>query len=125
MTEPERILVVDDDDDIRELLQLVLRARGYDVALARDGLDALHHLATHEPPALILLDLMMPQLDGAKLLEALRKDRRLADVPVVILSGDHTACRMPETASAAMCLVKPVDLHELFDVVQRTASHAH
>jgi DNA-binding response OmpR family regulator len=79
----ERILVVEDDPDTGELLQMIIRAEGFYVALARDGEAALASLAAH-PPDLILLDLMLPQMDG---FEVCRRLRLATRVPVIMVTA--------------------------------------
>lgn len=81
-----RVLVVEDDPSVRGLLHTLLAAEGYDVVTASDGLAGLVKVtATH--PALVLLDLMMPDLGGVRVLEELRADPELADIPVVVVTG--------------------------------------
>src|SRR5215467_5460683 len=83
MTETHpRILVVDDDEDIRELLKIFLEADGYQVRLAADGLEAWQHLENGSGPALILLDLMMPRMDGEQFLRKIRCSN-FAGTPVI------------------------------------------
>lgn len=81
------ILVVEDDSDIRETLQQVLELEGYRVATAANGHEGLAALETGERPSLILLDLMMPVMSGAEMLDHLRTDERLADIPVVVVTA--------------------------------------
>ncbi len=81
-----KILVVDDEDDILHFLELVLREKGYDVATASGGHEALTK-AQLEQPNLILLDIMMPQMDGWEVLKLLRVDEETADIPVAMLSA--------------------------------------
>ena len=81
-----RILVVEDDPSVRGLLQTLLSAEGYDVVTASDGLAGLVK-ATSSPPALVLLDLMMPDLGGVRVLEEMRDDPELADIPVIVVTG--------------------------------------
>jgi PAS domain S-box-containing protein len=81
-----RLLVVDDNADLREYMSRILRAAGHDVRLATDGQAALE-AARAEPPDLVLSDVMMPRLDGFGLLRALRADPDLRDTPVLILSA--------------------------------------
>lgn len=80
------VLVVEDDPSVRGLLQTLLDAEGYDVATASDGLAGLVK-ASNRRPALILLDLMMPDLGGIRVLEELRSDPLLADIPVIVVTG--------------------------------------
>lgn len=84
------VLVVEDDPSVRGLLQTLLTAEGYDVATASDGLAGLVKASSHRP-ALILLDLMMPDLGGIRVLEELRGDPSLADVPVIVVTGKTEA----------------------------------
>jgi len=80
------VLVVEDDPSVRGLLHTLLTAEGYEVAVASDGLAGLVK-ASSMRPAVILLDLMMPDLGGIRVLEELRGDPVLADVPVVVVTG--------------------------------------
>jgi DNA-binding response OmpR family regulator len=81
-----RVLVVEDDPSVRGLLHTLLSAEGYDVATASDGLAGLVK-ATANHPALVLLDLMMPDLGGVRVLEELRDDPELMDIPVIVVTG--------------------------------------
>lgn len=110
MTLRAKILVVEDDDDLREAVASSLARLGVDVDQARDGLEGLAHLAEDRaPPSAILLDLIMPRLGGEGFLEALRAEPRLASIPVITMSGGpHRAD--PRVASR---LTKPFDIEEL------------
>ena len=81
-----QVLVVEDDPSVRGLLHTLLSAEGYDVATASDGLSGLVKV-TASKPALVLLDLMMPDLGGVRVLEELRDDPELADIPVIVVTG--------------------------------------
>ena len=81
-----RVLVVEDDPSVRGLLQTLLSAEGYDVVTASDGLAGLVKAASSKP-ALMLLDLMMPDLGGVRVLEELRDDPELNDTPVIVVTG--------------------------------------
>lgn len=83
---PTRVLVVEDDPSVRGLLQTLLSAEGYDVVTASDGLAGLVK-ATSTHPSLVLLDLMMPDLGGVRVLEELRDDPELAHIPVIVVTG--------------------------------------
>jgi len=110
------VLIVDDDQAIREALALALEGDDYPTALAADGADALNWLHRHTPPCLILLDLMMPVMDGWELLDNLHRDARLARIPVVVTTAFNRelgrAARLP-------LLRKPIELQALLDVVNR------
>ena len=112
-----RVLVVEDDPSVRGLLQTLLTAEGYDVVTASDGLAALAK-ASASPPALILLDVMMPDLGGVRVLEELRGDPSLADVPVVVVTGKVEA--VPGLAAELgddSVFVKPFGVPELLQRV--------
>lgn len=83
---PPRILVVEDDPNVRGLLRTLFDAEGYEVAVAADGLAGLLE-ASATPPALILLDVMMPDLGGVRVLEEMRENPALADIPVLVVTG--------------------------------------
>ncbi|MFY1829316.1 response regulator [Myxococcus fulvus] len=116
----QTLLVVDDDLDIRDALQDAFELEGYAVLLAADGLEALAQLKQQDtPPHLILLDLMMPRMDGFAFREALRHDTALADIPVVVASADLHLESAARELDVAGCLRKPLDLHELLSTVKR------
>jgi CheY-like chemotaxis protein len=119
MAEQHRALLIDDDDDLRETLTLVLRERGWVTEAYGEGTAALHRLrATTEPaPDLLLLDLMMPTMDGWQFLEEKRGDARLARIPVVLMS----ASRLPAdpSQSIAAILQKPFSIDALVKTVER------
>ena len=116
MTEMPRILVVDDEAPIRNLLAAVLGDDGYAVDTAPAALDALDRISRHAPD-LILLDVMMPGMDGLELLAVLRADPLTSDIPVVIMSAAYT--RKDVVPGADDLLPKPFDLSDLLDVVAR------
>lgn len=115
------ILMVDDDEDIREVVSLILQEEGHDVAQAEDGFDALKQLHHGDHPSVILLDLMMPRLDGEGFMRALRSDPHTADIPVIIMSGHRIARQTAAELGASACLVKPIDLDQLLDAIDRAA----
>jgi PAS domain S-box-containing protein len=111
-----RVLVAEDDADIRRSVVEVLTGEGYEVITASDGREALDLLAGGERPCLILLDLMMPSMSGWDVLEALRADRRLASLPVVVLSA--AAGREQRLEGARRCLPKPLMIQSLLEAVE-------
>jgi two-component system chemotaxis response regulator CheY len=113
------IMLVDDDDDIREIIAMVLQGEGYSTVEAPNGADALAILKGGARPPLILLDMMMPVLNGAEFLRCIRADPGLASIPVVVLSGDTAARHAAETLGAVACLPKPVELDTLLEVAHR------
>lgn len=115
MISPLPVLVVDDDPDIRDGVADVLSLSGYSVITAENGRAALDLLAMRPLPALILLDLMMPVMDGWAFLAEVRASERLAPIPVVILSAMERS-RVPQSAGY---LRKPFDLDDLLSIVER------
>ncbi len=115
------VMVVDDDEDIREIVKLSLEASGYRVTTAVDGLEAWQHLNASAPPSLILLDLMMPRMDGEEFMKTLRSSPQ-ANIPVVIMSGHNASIQKAEELKVNGCLTKPVELDELLGTVRRVVS---
>ncbi len=113
-----RVLVVDDEPMVRETLGQVLKDEGYVVDLAVDGESALARVRAARPDA-ILLDLMMPGMNGWEFRAAQLADPALADIPVVVLSGDGTVAAKAGTMNAAGFLRKPVELATLLETVSR------
>jgi CheY-like chemotaxis protein len=110
------VLVVEDDEDIRDVLTTLLHESGYRVIMARNGEEALQQLRSGAcRPCVILLDLWMPVMDGWRFREEQRKDSTLADIPVVALSGDGEA----RALDAAAHLSKPVQFDPLVRTVER------
>ncbi len=118
-----RVLVVDDSADVRLLLRRVLSADGWDVEEADGGMPALERLDRGEPPALVLLDVQMPDTDGWKVLAAIRASSRAAEVPVIMC----TVRSLPADAERAWRLEcdgyvsKPFDTVELQRVSREVA----
>jgi CheY-like chemotaxis protein len=118
------ILLVEDDPDLREGLVLLLSEEGYEVVTAEDGRQALASLRTHARPAVILLDLMLPVVDGFEFRVQQRQDPALASVPVIVLSGGGDLERKAGPLAAAACLPKPIDVPALLAHVGRFAARA-
>ncbi len=114
-----RVCIVDDDPDIREIVGLVLEGKGYEVLTAADGQEALDTLTRSHGCDLILLDLMMPGMNGWEFRAAQRKTPELASIPVVVLSGMREVTAQAGEMDAAAYLQKPVDLERLLREVAR------
>jgi CheY-like chemotaxis protein len=122
MAQRAHILVVDDDPDLRETLQDVLEELGYEVSSAKDGADALRQLlaaGARGRPSLILLDLQMPNMDGAQFRAEQLKLSAIADIPVAVLSGDSDARGKAAALNTAACLEKPLKLLQLLTTIPR------
>ncbi|NBD09748.1 MULTISPECIES: response regulator [Corallococcus] len=112
------LLVVDDDTDLREALEEVLRDAGYTVLGASNGLQALEVLRRQEPaPALVLLDMMMPVMDGATFGRQMREVDGWRDIPVLVFSASANARQVAEEMGACGYLRKPVDVDTLLKAV--------
>lgn len=116
VTNVMRAFVVEDDPDFRELLRDVLQRAGWTVDLADDGIAALSRIR-RVIPDLIILDLMMPNLDGVEVLKLLRSTEVGRQIPVVVATGTRVDDAVRDLASAV--LVKPFDIQELLRVVQQ------
>ena len=114
-----RVLVVDDDRAIRGFVAEVLTDEGYDVKTAGDGSEALA-VSREWPPDLIVLDLMMPVMDGHAFRVAQRGLDSAADIPVIVLSAAHNIQARASHLGAAAVFPKPFDLSTLLDVIERT-----
>ena len=113
-----RVLIVDDDDVIRNLLGELLDGEGYAVEAAANGKEALAVLQRWRPDT-ILLDLMMPKMDGWRFRAEQQRQADVADVPVVILSAAHELERHAATLGAAAVVRKPFELDILLDTLAR------
>ncbi len=112
------VMVIDDDPDILEVTRFVLENAGYRVATAANGADALASLREAKP-GLILLDLMMPVMNGWEFRAEQTRDPELAAVPVVVITGAGNAAARAAPAGVAGLLEKPVDLDTLLSAVGR------
>ncbi len=112
-----RVLVVEDDDDTRLLLRTILEEEGYRVQTAADGLQALQILEEQPRPAVLLLDLMLPRMDGWVLVERIRGSPLLAKMPIVAMS----ALRGRAIPCTEAFLKKPFGLGDVIEQVSRFA----
>ena len=112
------ILVVEDDQDIRESVVEVLEDEGYQVSAAADGREALERLHGAEPrPDLFLLDLMMPVMNGLQFREEQLRRPELAEIPVVVVTADVNARAKSESLRAVEFVQKPLKVQPLLDLV--------
>jgi CheY-like chemotaxis protein len=114
----DRILVVDDIADNSFLLQTILEAEGYRVDVADDGMTALAQMAAY-PPDLVLLDVMMPHMNGYEVAEQIRCNPDLSFIPVVLVTGNDQATIAAELKIEIDGLIrKPIDYEQLLDQVR-------
>ena len=115
---PGGVLVVEDDVSLRGLLVEVLTQAGYRVLTAANGRDALSCLRGGEPVALILLDLLMPLMDGWQFRAEQRRDPGLRHIPVIVVSGEPCLPYEAEVLGAAAYLEKPTPISRLLGAVR-------
>jgi CheY-like chemotaxis protein len=125
MVEAGRVLVVDDDDVIRQLITVNLELEGFDVVTAVDGQDALDKVKDAQP-RVITLDVMMPRLDGWEAAARLRSDPETAHIKVILLSAraQEADLQRGERIGVDAYLTKPFDPDELIDLVRRLMGEA-
>jgi len=120
-TDHRPVLIVEDDTDLREMMAQLLSLEGYQAETAPNGRDALQYLERGDRPDVILLDLMMPVMDGWEFRRRQVEDPRIATVPVVVLSAVDPS-RAGDLGGAAF-LKKPLDFDRLLELVHRFCAH--
>lgn len=118
MTQNGHVLIVEDDSDLADITAIVLRGAGYEPEIANNGAEALERLRVRHP-RVILLDLMMPEMNGWEFRNAQLRDPALAAIPVVVMTADGHANEKAASLGAEGYLRKPVDLDELLEKVSR------
>lgn len=113
------VLVVDDDEGFRAIVMELLEGFGYEVLAAENGVEALDLLRGGLRPCVILLDLMMPKMNGWEFLESRRHEPALAQIPVAVLSGVDDLRTKAASLGVNASLRKPVDLDTLLGVIER------
>jgi CheY-like chemotaxis protein len=115
-----RVLVVDDDRDIRETLVEVLQENGFEAVGASDGVEALEHLRAPEDRwGVVLLDLMMPNMDGRTFRGEQLRDPALSPIPVIVISATADLEQTSEELQVAAHVTKPIPLEVLVQMVSR------
>jgi CheY-like chemotaxis protein len=116
------ILVVDDDEALRDALRDTLELEGYSVVDMGSAVDALEYLRRNPRPLLVLLDWNMEPMDAPAFMRELAKEPSLGDIPVVLVTADARAERKFSLAAFVAYLVKPVNLPSLFAIIRRFAA---
>jgi chemosensory pili system protein ChpA (sensor histidine kinase/response regulator) len=118
MKHPPKVLVAEDDEDIRFMMKTLLGMRGYTVVEARDGQETVE-VACAERPDIILMDLQLPRLNGFAVARFVRQDEHLHDVPIVVITG-HDPAKHRNLALAAGCnayVLKPINFDHLGELI--------
>jgi CheY-like chemotaxis protein len=118
------VLVVDDDPAIRGLVADALRDEGYSVDLAAHGREALEAMRARRPVT-IVLDLMMPVMDGFSFMEACHNEQLCDNVPIVVISAVHDALARIHEVPVHACVAKPFDLDDLIRTITRFAGRGN
>lgn len=122
---PVRVLVVDDEADIRAMIRFALEEEGYVVVEAGDGDATLHHLAASPVPSVVLLDLMIPKRDGEEILQAIALDPLLAQHAYILMTASYRLSPSLQTMIERLgvpVVLKPFEISELLAIVRQMAS---
>jgi CheY-like chemotaxis protein len=119
------ILVVDDDMDVRDAYAQILDDSGYDAVSMRDGRTALDYLRTHAAPSAILLDVVMPNMDGFDFRQTQLKDPRWAAIPTLVVSADRLVAKRWIETGIAEFLTKPVNVDALLSSLEGAIRGRH
>jgi CheY-like chemotaxis protein len=119
MPAPKQVLVVDDDEGIRDLVAMALSSKGYEVVNVGNGAAALERLGTSQP-AVILLDMLMPTMDGWAVAQAY-KHLPEPHAPVIVMTAAHDAARRAAEIKASAYLAKPFHLADLYACIEHWA----
>jgi DNA-binding response OmpR family regulator len=116
--------IIDDDDEMRQAIKLMLDLLGFEVAIYRDAPSASRDLLAGKQPTVIILDIMMPGVSGIDMLEFMRQEKNFTDIPIVMLSSETTDVQVDEAMDlgADAFVFKPVTLDELENAIQQAIS---
>lgn len=122
MMTSKKVLVVDDNQDAVNIMTSILKIAGYSVVTAKDGLEAMHRVQ-HENPALILLDVTMPELDGFAVCQAVKMNPKFSHIPVLMISAktDAASRKRGLAAGADDFITKPIDPTETLRKIRERA----
>lgn len=121
MPNPKKVLVVEDSLAFRKHLFNIVSKAGYEVLEAEDGLAALKQLQTHPDTSAVIADIIMPKMDGIKLIEEMHKDQNLLKIPVIVVSTSENSeeVKKAREAGARGWLVKPFSPGQLITVIKK------
>ncbi|MBI4041812.1 MAG: response regulator [Deltaproteobacteria bacterium] len=118
MSQGKTILLIDDEADLREAIKMKLEAEGYQIEQAANGVEALEHIKRNNPD-LIVLDVMMPELNGYQVCKRLKEDEKLKHIPIILLTGRaHSSDQFWGLGMGANdYITKPFEFHELLSLI--------
>ncbi len=112
-----RVLIVEDDSDVRRLYAIGLNQRGFEVKLAANGAEAVERIS-RDRPDVILLDWLMPLMDGGEVLDRLSRERQMPGIPIIVISGRPAPEDVPLDPRIRCWLTKPVSIDDLVTQIQ-------
>jgi CheY-like chemotaxis protein len=121
VTSRQKVLIVEDNADLRRLYAIGLNQRGYEVKLAANGAEALDRIE-HEKPDVILLDLLMPVMDGWELIGRVNPDDQCTQIPIIVITGQAIPADHPVHPCVVGWVSKPTTIDELVDAILHSAS---
>jgi CheY-like chemotaxis protein len=114
----QKIMIIEDNKDVAGFLDFSVQILGYDTIIARDGITALKFLR-HTTPAIILLDMYLPDINGAEILRHIRTTSSLQQMPVIVLTGESQTLSQEVIKQANFTLIKPIEYHTLSQLITR------
>jgi len=123
MSSKRKILIIDDDPDVLETMAAVLETRDYQVLTALSGLEGINK-ASEEKPDLIIMDLLMPEVDGFVICKMIKENKEIKNIPVILLTGTGMVGDLEKgfAAGASDFMIKPVDWDKLFLKIKKLIS---
>jgi len=118
MDPSKELLVVDDEQDVCSVVTEVLASEGFDVVVVHNGVDAIARMYARKP-RLVLLDMMIPQMDGLEVLEQMRQDRELQRIPIVAMSAAPSLLETAKNSGADEVVQKPFEAQQLVRAIRR------
>ena len=118
-TAQRRVLIAEDNPDLRRIFTHVFQHHQFSVEIAVDGAEALAFLAANQPPDVMILDVNMPRLNGLEVLAYIRQTPHLEALKVIVVTGNSVAMDHPDAQHADLFLLKPISINELITMARR------
>ncbi len=123
-TAGRRVLIAEDNPDLRQIFTHVFQHHRFSVEIAVDGAEALAFLAASQPPDVLILDVNMPRLSGLEVLAYIRRTPHLKALKVIVVTGNSVAVDHPDAQHADLFLIKPININELITMASRLIASA-